>query len=480
MRVAVVGGGIAGLAAAWELATSGAQVSVYEPGHLGGKLLTSDFLGRPVDEGADAMLARVPDGIRLCQELGLGDELVAPAASKALLWSGGRLRPLPDGLVLGAPARLVPLARSGILSWPGMARALGDLVLPRTDVGDDVSVWDLVASRFGPEVAARLVDPLVGSIYAGTTKQLSAATAAPQLLAAARDRRSLLASLRQAARRPLAAGTEGPVFMAPRRGMQSVVDRLVERLTSPEMSARFFPVEVTALALNGGNVVVDPGDQPYDGVVLAAPAPAAVRLLSPLTGRTPSEIPELADARSASVGIVTLGFGTSSLAVPTGYSGLLVAPGSDLLMTACSFGSHKWPHWSSPGTVVLRVSVGKAGDERWASLPEEDLVRRLVEELGAVLGRASDGGRASEGGRAPNPLAGGWRVSRWPSALPQYPVGHLDHMATLRARLAQQAPTVALAGATFGRVGVPACIASGRQAGAAVLAAVRSLPEPAT
>ncbi len=149
MRVAVVGGGIAGLAAAWELASLGAEVAVYEPGHLGGKLLTSDFLGRPVDEGADALLARVPDGIALCRELGLGHELVSPAASKAMLWSEGKLRPLPDGLVLGAPARLVPLARSGILSVAGMARAFGDLVLPRARVGDDDNVFDVVARRFG-------------------------------------------------------------------------------------------------------------------------------------------------------------------------------------------------------------------------------------------------------------------------------------------------------------------------------------------
>ncbi len=124
MRFAVVGGGVAGMSAAWELANGGldgggAEVTLYEPGHLGGKLLTTSFLGRPVDKGPDSLITRVPDGVGLCRELGLEEELVAPAASRAVLFSGGKLRPLPEGLVLGAPARLLPLARSRILSPAG-------------------------------------------------------------------------------------------------------------------------------------------------------------------------------------------------------------------------------------------------------------------------------------------------------------------------------------------------------------------------
>jgi protoporphyrinogen/coproporphyrinogen III oxidase len=501
VKVAVIGGGIAGLSAAWELATSGAQVCVYEPAHLGGKLLTSDFLGRPVDEGPDALLARVPEGVALCRELGLGPDLVAPAASKALLWSGGKLRPLPDGLVMGAPARMVPLARSGILSVGGMARALGDLVLPRNPVGEDETVFDVVARRFGPEVAAKLVDPLVGSIYAGTTRELSAATATPQLLAAAKAHRSLLVGLRRAA--PGGGGSAGgggggggsaggggggggsaggggaggssggssagPVFLAPRQGMQAIADRMVERLASPDLGARFLSTEVTSLRPDEPGVVVLPGEERYDGAVIAAPGYAALPLLEPLVGGSLRGVTELAHPRFASVGIVTLGLRDDDLAVPDGLSGLLVAPGSELLMTACSFGSNKWPHWAGPATVVLRVSVGKAGDHRWDAMDDEDLVERVVEELATVLRSPS----------RPAPVAGGWRVSRWPDSLPQYPVGHLGAMAGVRATLGRAAATVALAGASFGRVGVPACIASGREAGARVFRALAGLAEPA-
>ena len=135
MRLAVIGGGIAGLSAAWELAGAAgdrSDVTVYEPGHLGGKLKTSDFLGRAVDEGPDALLTRVPEGLALCREVGLGEELEATQAHRALLFSSGKLRPLPEGLVLGTPARLLPLLRSRILSVGGLGRASLDVVLPRS------------------------------------------------------------------------------------------------------------------------------------------------------------------------------------------------------------------------------------------------------------------------------------------------------------------------------------------------------------
>ena len=191
MKFAVVGGGIAGLAAAWELVepdASGPNVTVFEAGQLGGKLRTTSFLGQPVDEAPDSLITRVPEGVALCEELGLSDSLVAPAATRAVLFAQGKLRPLPGGLVLGAPARLLPLMRSRILSPAGMARASFDAVLPRSTLGADASVFSLISSRFGSEVADRLVEPLLGTIHAGTTKQLSAAATAPQLLNAAQDK----------------------------------------------------------------------------------------------------------------------------------------------------------------------------------------------------------------------------------------------------------------------------------------------------
>ena len=468
-------------------------MTVYEPGHLGGKLKTSDFLGRAVDEGPDALLTRVPEGLALCREVGLGEELEATQAHRALLFSSGKLRPLPEGLVLGTPARLLPLLRSRILSVGGLGRASLDVVLPRSpgSGGDgDVSVFDLVASRLGPEVADRLVEPLLGSIHAGSTRNLSAAATAPQLLAAAQARRSLIAGLKQATRGRQPSAPAEPLFVAPRLGMQALADALVGQLRAAGVA--FAPISVSALRREQRSVVVEPTGERFDGVVLAVPAPEAFSLLGPVLDQ--ESPPPLASMAFASVAVVTLGFeaaafdalgpgrpppsaegvsGFEGVSRFEGVSGVLVAPGSGLLMTACSFGSNKWPHWAAPGTTVLRLSVGRASEQSWAALDDEALVGRLCEELASVFGH--EPGRPAA---VAAPLA--WRVSRWPASMPQYAVGHLARVASATAALARHAPMATLAGASYSGVGVPACIGSGRRAARELLAGVGALELPAS
>jgi oxygen-dependent protoporphyrinogen oxidase len=442
LRVAVVGGGIAGLAAAWEL-TSGpepAQVTVLEPGPLGGRIQTVSFLDHPVDTGADAFIARVPDGIELARELGIDSELVAPAARRALIWTGGRLRPLPEGLVLGAPARLGPLISSRILSPMGVLRAGLDLVRPRSRWPEDFSVAELVNRRFGPEVNQRLVDPLIGGIHAGSTETLSAPSTAPQLVEAARHHRSLLLGLRGLPR-----PGEGPLFLAPRAGMGRLTERLVSALR--ERGVHFEAVAASALlGGKGGRIVVEPAGA-FDAVVLATPARAAAKLLN---DGAPEAAAGLRAIRSSSVTLVTLAYRRAELAAPEGVSGWLVARPEGRLMTACSFGSTKWPHWSDPDTMVLRVSAGRAGDEQALVLADDDLVDRLHREVALALGTTA--------------IPFHWRVNRWREAFPQYEVGHRARVEGIESHLRRCLPAVALAGASLRGSGVPACIASGRQA----------------
>jgi oxygen-dependent protoporphyrinogen oxidase len=444
MKVAVVGGGIAGLAAAWEL-LGRADVTVFEPGRLGGKLRTEEFLGHAVDTGPDAFIARVPDGLELCRELGLDRDLVAPAATRALLWWRGRLRALPEALVLGAPQRLGPLIRSGLLTPAGIARASFDLVAPPTRRDGDVSVRELIAARFGAEVADRLVDPLLGGIHAGTTAELSAEATAPQLLDAARRSRSLLLGLRRLA----AAGRDGPTFLAPRQGMQALSDRLVTVLQ--ERGVGFEPLAVSGLrSLTSGQLAVEPASETFDGAVLAVPAAVGAELLDP-DGPAGPAAAGLRTLQTASVVVTTLAYRADELALPADASGFLVPKQEGRLLTACSFGSSKWPHWSEPGTAILRASAGRAHDDRPLQLDDASLVERVQEEVAEALGATA------------TPTA--WRIHRWPGSFPQYTVDHLKRVAAIEAALRRALPGVTLAGASYRGSGIPACISSGRRAG---------------
>jgi protoporphyrinogen/coproporphyrinogen III oxidase len=442
LRVAVVGGGIAGLAAAWELRAH-ARLTVFEPAALGGRIHTGLFEGRPVDCGPDAFITRVPYALELCEELGVED-LVAPQEGRTLLWWQGRLRTLPDGLVLGAPKHLLPLATSGLLSPLGLIRAAADLVLPRTPVDGDVSVRDLIAHRFGPEVADRLVDPLVGGIHAGRIHALSAEATVPQLVAAAGSSRSLLLGLRRMG----AGAPSGPTFLAPRRGLGALVDRLVEQLARAGVD--FVAAPVGGLDRDGRTWRTGPSGEPFDAVVIATGATEAAHILG---SGAPSGLSNMA---AASVVLVTLGYGP--VEVPAGANGALVPPQSGWLMTACSFGSAKWPHWAGPGRTVLRVSAGRGGDNRAMDLSDDQLVDRLSEEVGTALNVAE--------------VPDQWRVSRYPNSFPQYRVGHARLVGDVTEGLRKTHPGVVLCGAAYHGAGIPACIASGRGAARSVFRAV--------
>jgi oxygen-dependent protoporphyrinogen oxidase len=449
VKVAVVGGGIAGLAAAWELRDR-AEVTVFEPDRVGGRLRTAAFAGQPTDLGADAFLTRVPEAVDLCAELGLSDQLIAPAPGRTLLWWRHRLRPLPDGLVLGVPRRLGPVVRSGLLSPLGVVRAGLDLVLPRRPRPDDVAVWDLVAARFGRQVASRLVDPLLGSIHAARTEDLSAAATAPQLLAAARRSRSLLLGLRASG----APATGEPLFLTPEGGIGVLVDRLATALRAAGVTV--VAARIDAVHPRQGGIGLAPVDERFDAVVLAVPAATAARLLGPCAP------PDLAAETATSVTLVSMAWAPADLAGPEGANGILVSRDEGRLMTACSFASHKWPQRPTPGRVVVRVSTGWSGDDRPDRIGDEALVDRLSAELAEAVG-APRGSRPME-----------WQVNRWPHSFPRYRPGHLERVAALEDALAASAPNVALAGSSYRGAGIPACIGSGRRAGRLLLARAAS------
>ena len=460
-RVAVIGGGIAGLTAAWRLTGHADVVLLEASDRLGGKIATEPFAGVDLDTGPDAFLARSSVAVELCRSVGLGDELVPPATGAAFLWSRGRLRPLPAGLVLGAPTNLRQLARSHVLSPAGTARVALDLVLPRRRVpaaGTDVAVGALVRARFGREALERLVDPLVGGINAGRSEQLSAAVVAPAFVAAAQHR-SLLRGLRAVQRAQAAErGPDGPVFLTVRGGLSRLVDALAAFATK-EGAEISTGVTATALRAGDGRAWSVAGSDgrvvEADAVVVALPAAHAARLLAEVC-RVAAD--ELATMTTASVCLATLAYPARALRTPLDGSGFLVPRAEGRLMTACSWVNGKWPHLAPPGRALFRISAGRAGDERALGLADGELVEALHRELADALELTTPPEE--------------WRVHRWIDAFPQYAVGHPARVARIEAALAQQAPGVVVAGAPYRGVGLATCIAGAEQAAGAALAAI--------
>jgi oxygen-dependent protoporphyrinogen oxidase len=450
-HVVVVGGGITGLTAAWALRRlpDAPSVTLLEAdGRLGGKIRTTPFAGlAAVDEGPDAFLARVPWATQLCRDLGLTD-LVSPATGRAYVWHGGQLHAIPEGLVLGVPAGLGGLARSGLLSWRGKARAAAEPLLPaRATTPDDLGA--LVRARFGPEVYERLVAPLVGSIYAGDPSRISLAGSAPQLAEVAAGSRSLLLGLRH--RPPVPAG---PVFFAPAGGMGTLVDALARRLEAdPGVTVRT-GTAATPLVRHGARY--ETAGVEADGVVVTVPAGAAAPLVEPVA---PGAARAARSVTYAGVAILTLAYADGDVARPLDGSGHLVPAGDQRHLTAVSWASTKWAHWRRPGQVVLRVSVGRAGRQQDLDLDDDALLAAAQADLHDQLGIDAE------------PAA--VRVTRWPSSFPQYEPGHAGRVDAAMAHLAAEAPGVVLAGAAWRGVGLPACIRQGRDAAASVAAAWR-------
>jgi len=467
-RVVVVGGGISGLSAAWELTggaggrDGGVDVIVLEStGRLGGPLDSVPFGDHLVDTGPDGFLGRRPEAITLCREIGLDDALVPIGGRGASVWARGKLRPLPEGLALGVPTKFWPAARSGILGGRGQLALARDVLLPRPDVRGpigDRSIGPLVARKLGGRVVDRLVDPLIGGIHAGTVDDMSAAATFPPLLAASRRRGSLMRALR--AEMPPPPADPPPLFWGIDGGMTTLIGRLQNALVERGVEIRFdTKVEELGRVAPGGRwcVVTDHAQTEADAVVLALPAPGASRLLQPHDDEAAGLLGSIA---YASVALVTLRVPAEAVPGPLFGTGFLVPrrspsrPGRDgWAVTACTFLAQKWPHLSTEGEVLLRASVGRFGDERAAGWSDAELTGRVRDELGALMGLTGE------------PLAS--VVTRWPRALPQYRVHHLMRTAGIEAALGRLGG-LAAGGSAYRGVGIPACIASGRAAAQAV------------
>ncbi len=464
--VAIIGAGIAGLAAAYFLRDEPVRAVVLDgAARAGGKLAVAEVAGCPVDVGAEALLARRPEGTDLIRAAGLGGDLVRPGTTAARIWTRGAMRRLPARQFMGVPADLDDLAASGLLSAGGLDRARQEPELPATPRDGDVPVAGYIGARFGPEVVDRLVDPLLGGVYAGRSEELSFEATLPGLARASQQHASLAAAA--AALLPPAPPRDRPEDGGAGRGSGATPPPVFTTLsgglgTLPAVLAAASGAELRTGAMvrelartgAGWRLTIGSAHAPRwldaDAVILALPARPAGRLLADVPGAA-EPAAALGEIGYASMAIVTLAYPRAAFPQLPEASGYLVPAVDGRLVKAVTFSSVKWPHLQDrgEGLIFVRCSVGRVGEAAVLQRDDADLAALAAADLAAATGVQG------------RPVAA--LVTRWGGALPQYTVGHLDRVARIQVGLAAQ-PRLAACGAAYAGVGIPACIATARAA----------------
>ncbi|MNW50744.1 Protoporphyrinogen oxidase [compost metagenome] len=466
-NIAVVGGGISGLSAAYyarkwlrERGIDAGITIIEQTDRLGGNIRTLRRDGFTIEQGPDSFIARKTVVLELTKELGLEHLLVGtnPLAKKNYIVHHGRFHPMPPGLMLGIPTQMWPLVKTGLLSPAGKLRAALDLVLPARRGGGDESLGGFIHRRLGREVLENLTEPLLAGIYAGDTAELSLEATFPQFMEMERKHRSLilglLASKKQPSPKPreeMPKGGHNSMFLTLEGGLNVLTYGLAAALQGEQvitgqavdgMSKKAGRYE---LELSGGERLE------ADAVILATPAYASARLLQDQV-RTAAYLEKI---RYVSVANLAFAYRRQEIQHDLDGSGVLIPRGEGRMVTAITWTSSKWLHTAPEGRVLLRAYIGRLGDQSWTKLPETEIRRRVAAELKDLMGIEAE------------PLF--CEMSALPESMPQYPVGHVEHLKELRAELEQVMPGVMVCGAGYGGVGIPDCIRQGKEAAEAAL-----------
>lgn len=457
-HVAIVGGGISGLAAAHRLVELEPQcrVSVLESrAQVGGVISTVHAHGYQVEQSADNFITTVPWAIDLCRRLGLAEELIQtnPAYRRTFVVRRGRLHRLPDGFLMMAPTRMWPLAVTPILSPLGKLRAALEYLIPAQRDDEDESMAHFVQRRLGREVFDRLVEPLVSAVYAADMERLSVLATLPRFREMERKHGSLIRAMRhemalrrQANRQSESqSGARYSMFLTLRNGLASLVEALVARLPHGSLR-RNTTVQRLERTAEGWAVTTSEGCERFDAVIVATPAHVAGRLLQPLDAELGRQLSGIEHSGTA---IVSVGYRREQIGHPLDGMGVVVPAIERSPVLACSFSSQKYAHRAPADRVLLRIFAGGARSPELAELDDAQLCPLLLQETGRLLSIQGE----------PEYLD----VAHWPGTMPQYHVGHRERVAQIEQRVAAL-PQLELAGNAYHGVGVPNCIHSGERA----------------
>jgi oxygen-dependent protoporphyrinogen oxidase len=466
-RVAVIGGGIAGLAAAHHLGElqPGACVHLYEAGdRLGGALRTDEVDGYLIERGADSFITQPADAVELCHRLGMADELIGtvPQFRTAYVVHRGRLKKLPAGFALMAAARVWPLVTTPILSWSGKARLAAEPLIAARRSAEDESFASFARRRLGREAYERLVQPLVSGIYTADPERLSMQAALPRFVDMEQQHGSLFRAMRRQSRYQATDGTGAryEMFVTPRRGLGSLVAALAAKLPANGIALNQRVSRIEPIAGGGFKIVLSDADESaheYDAVIVATAAPQAAGLIESFASPAAKE---LARIEYAGCAIAVLGCRRDQVAHPLDAFGFVVPEVERRKILSASFSSVKFPGRAPQDRVLIRVFVGGACHPDLQELNDTEMRRVVLSELAELIGLSGE------------PEL--FQVSRWQGRMPQYHVGHRERVARIESALGEW-PRLALAGNGYRGVGIPLCIADGRRAAGQIMASAGSL-----
>ncbi len=454
----IVGGGIAGLATAFSLRESGPRnfLLLECSPRWGGKIVSAHQDGFTIEGGPDSFITQKAAALDLCKRLGLGDQLVGSNSGKSAatyIWSGRRLHPMPEGMMLMAPTMVLPFLRSRLISWPGKLRMGMEVFIPRARDNQDESLAGFVRRRLGNELLNKIAGPLMGGIHAADPERLSLKSTFPLFLEMERKHGSLLRGMMKRPKRPAAHGASPTsMFMTLRGGLQQLSDALVAQLPEENLRAGCGVLSVCRFEGRYRITLSDRSSVLADDVVFATPAYATADLVQEAD---PVLAARLRGIRYVSTATVSLGFRRSDVAHPMQGAGFIVPHSEGRRITACSWSSAKFNHRAPQDRVLLRVFIGGALAEDLAEQDDEALVRLAREELQEIMGITA------------TPLLAS--AYRWHKANPQYDLGHEERVAEIERTLANF-PGLHLAGAAYRGAGIPDCIQSGMKAAQAIVA----------